>query len=407
MKNHCTNALYLNSIPTLKIYKSTHYKQTTAKFFLEHSTSTVPLIAGDDVFNPKNYMSLTPQDITTIFNEALKLNTNDDEELLTFVRKNGLPVSDCISHIKGYSTSEFFKNYFQEIKPDLLDEVGFSDVYPVEQTRTNLYVFQKLVLLKDKIDQQRKYETYGTNIEKQNNLCDLFGLMITIMFNFNKYYFYPSVRESERVDSPSGIFIHSVISESYTTSKTTSISDVMQKFVAYYNQNNKSVIINSLLNNKQSLQLTKLLETALNIVRKHDHKLADYCYSTSFSWAADDIFIYYTEASKQHMSKEQITLEILSTAEVFFYDLLSDILLDCPNYVSKESDNKMVYSVQLPSLLHGLYYILYTNPNDSLKICINCQSYFLSSSRKSSAKFCSDACGNLFRVRKNRNKKGI
>lgn len=410
MKDYDKNMLLIQSNPTLKIYKSNYYDIVQKPYILKNPLpANTKLIVGDDVFEPKNIKKLTSQELIDIYTTAINLKTDNDNDLLDFITSYGLPVSDCQSHIERYSSREFFKNYFKRIQPILLDNTGeFADVYPLKPTRTNLYIFQKFVLLKTTIDQQKEFAICGTDIEKKDNLRDIFDLLLSIMFRFDKLYFYPSVHSPEKTESHSGNFIKLLLSGLNIFSEKLSISDITEKMIDFYKNETKSdVILNSYLNTKQSLQLIKLLETALSITQKNKCTLADYCYSATYKWSADDIFMYYIDASRKRMTKEDIISEILSTAEVFFYDLLNDILLDCPRFVSKATNKNIEYSVKIPSLLHGLYYMLYTNPSDRIKVCENCHSYFLSSSRKSNAKYCCDSCGNLSRVKKHRTNKSI
>lgn len=361
------------------------------------------IIVGDESFLPKNYHSIKNAKIVEIYTEALKLDLDDEDALLGFVCRNGLPYSDGLMYANLKTNENPYKDILPNSKPSFgCDEECFCDVEELYRAAYGLWLLQKISQLKYYLQMFETFDFDTKKYERGRHLSEVFVLILQIVLTFDGTVFYNIFQDNYlKGHSDTGNFAYYVTNTLDFSKKDIDASKISEKlYVGEKNWFDKVEQKRKLLGevaielyNKQCANLTELLLQGLSVASWHGSALLPSLF-TENEWFQDD---YYSK-------DEKYVAIIKEVAQNVYYDILTEAMANA-NQQQKVTKRGIVYAAQyLPSLLHALFHMAYYNDIGELKKCVECGKLFPAKMRSKTATHCSESCYNKEKQRKKREK---
>lgn len=379
------------------------------------NSNKIMLVIGDEQYNENNLQKYSIDQLINIFKKATALNLTNMDELLQFVCEYGLPISDCSEHISSLSTETIFNKYFIKtpVIPDYIQAkdnttLNFCDMFPYYKLHRSLLILQIMTKLKNNID-----TISGDNKKDIIDITKgkLFITLIQLLLTYRIEVFHTNIAEHNYNSSSTLSFINQVCG-SVTKNKNIDIKTLKNSLLCgkYIEPKSKRVLgvkIMPELNNTHCFKLFELLLYALEIAKANNTPIVNYFFYPEIENNHHrNIYLNYSKIDYLTKYKpNDFWRMIVDTATLCYYNLLSDIMQECSIHTKVASHTELDYSPRIPSMIHGLFYLLYNNPDDPIKICKLCGGSFFKSSRRSDALYCTDACANNARQIKHRNAK--
>lgn len=392
--------------------------QIRISFVPKKKTIKEDMVAGDTVYNPQNKKTYTETKLAEAYKAAFNVQYNNKENIIEYISTYGLPVSDAVVYLP--ESDNCFKDFRINIIPKTLTPADeFCDVNPWSYTQKAFLLFNKMTHL--------KYLLQAFNLNQSSdsipNLCEPIQDIICIMQCYERNIFYHDIKRTSNKDtwiapflgtrtehydiyrSTSAKFAYYIFNTNWWDTEIPPVDEILKTMRDfreipephnYYN-------ISLKYNNQQTALLLKLLMTVASLCQKNNCTLKQFAETKEVKFSNIDILQNYNDHSRVSYLMETCADKIYKTAETFYYDLLTDIILECSPVIEKISDNELRYSYHFPNLLHSLFYMLYKD-TDNLKECLNCHQLYPSASRRSDSKYCSESCGTCYRKQKQRKK---
>lgn len=167
------------------------------------------VIVGDLAFVSKNYKQITSEEIRKIYQEALVLDLDDEDDFLSFISRNGLPYSDGLT----YANLDMAGKPYEGIISDAIPAFGegldkFVDVEEMYKAAYGLWLLQKMLWIKYHLEELDKIDGDVT----ETTISELLINAVQILFTYDGSVFYSSFEHQlANNHSSTGAFIDHAI----------------------------------------------------------------------------------------------------------------------------------------------------------------------------------------------------
>lgn len=418
----------------------------------QHNLIKEKLIVGDCRYNPANILYFDSKKISKAYDDALTLDLGSEDAILKYVKKYGLPVTDG-DYISQKESNNWLKDYIIVQKENMTSNPeDFCDTNSLYYTQKSIALLQAIVNLQRNLCFYYFYDEKNSDKKKAKTskldiVCDIFQDLICVMIALDYNCLRPAhnrhmvptycINADElktRLEfSSSDELVKEILryvdtayvtSSSYFTYNSFQHLDfnltplttepLLKGLISYgkgityshgklklHNDQSALAVVNSSMNTEPISLLLKISETAVNICNSKKISLNDLFQHKKAEITIYDIFENYHYPAYGENRNSEICKAIYCAAELFYFEIFSDLLVDCPPTICIKKDT-LIYSRKMPNLIQALFNKLYREAFLKFKKCIGCGRLFPEVSRRKNAIYCTNQCSARFRKRKSR-----